>query len=31
MNAIVHSLIVGAGCLVLAVGLLSTLTINKQK
>jgi hypothetical protein len=31
MNAIVHSLLVGAGCLVLAVGLLSTLTINKQK
>jgi len=31
MSAIVHSLLVGAGCLVLAVGLLSTLTINKQK
>ena len=31
MNAVVHSLLVGAGCLVLAVGLLSTLTINKQK
>ena len=29
MNAVVHSLLVSAGCLVLAVGLLSTLTINK--
>ncbi len=31
MNAVVHSILVGAGCLVLAVGLLSTLTINKEK
>ena len=30
MNAIVHSLLVGAGCLVLMLGLLATLTINKQ-
>ena len=31
MNAIVHSLLVGAGLLVLMLGLLATLTINKQK
>ncbi len=31
MNAIVHSLLVGAGLLVLMLGLLSTLTINKEK
>jgi hypothetical protein len=31
MNAVVHSLLVGAGLLVLMLGLLATLTINKQK
>ncbi len=29
MNSVVYSLLVGAGCLILAVGLLSTLTLNK--
>ena len=31
MNAVVHSLLVGAGLLILMLGLLATLTINKQK
>jgi hypothetical protein len=31
MNAVIHSLLVGAGLLVLMLGLLATLTINKQK
>jgi len=31
MNAVVHSLLVGAGLLVLMLGLLSTLTISKPK
>ena len=31
MNAVVHSLLVGAGLLFLMLGLLATLTINKQK
>ncbi len=31
MNAIVHSLLVGAGLLVLMLGLLATLTISKPK
>jgi len=29
MNAVVHSLLVGAGFLVLMLGLLATLTLNK--
>jgi hypothetical protein len=29
MNAVVHSLLVGAGLLVLMLGLLATLTLNK--
>ena len=31
MNPYIHSLIVVAGCLVLAFGLLSTITVNKPK
>ena len=31
MNTTVYTLLVGAGLLVLMLGLLSTLTINKQK
>ena len=31
MNSVVHSLLVVSGCVVLALGLLSTLTINKEK
>ena len=31
MNAVIHSLLVGAGLLVLMLGLLATLTVNKQK
>jgi len=31
MNAVVHSLLVGASLLVLMLGLLSTLTISKPK
>jgi hypothetical protein len=31
MNTTIHTLLVGAGLLVLMLGLLSTLTINKQK
>ncbi len=31
MNAVVHSLLVGAGLLVLMLGLLATLTISKPK
>jgi len=29
MNAIVHSLLVVSGCVIFALGLLSTLTLNK--
>ena len=31
MNAVVHSLLVGAGLLILMFGLLATLTISKPK